>query len=916
LAQKTLSRSTDPLNDLPEDLEEGSPGNLLLIALRQMVARFTETSAVDTEHRKDWDNVINALPRKSPKRPITVKEGRDPKAAAMEWDRRVHKSLRLLREGEDGRALNTLSQLDLAPADDTTLEKLWDLHPPASPSINVAEEGRPSSFLEEILQQTQTPIMQLKPKEVTRALFSSRSCSAPGPSGMGFGDLKKVGASKEGRAILTKIVNAMLEGRIPSGHPLRDSTLIALDKGAGKVRPISVGESLYRLCGRAVLKTHGNNLADILAPHQFGVNIKGGSESIIHLVQSKMRQGPKTVVCMDLKNAFNTVDRTHMRESVRTYAPELLDFFVWDYGRSLTAYWDNCAIESQCGVKQGCPLSPFFFCLALKDILAETSEAYPDVEVMAYLDDITLVGESGRVAAVFSCLSSKLKRIGLLVNPGKTQLLFPEQSRFEASKAWTGLLDEPLLEEALKKEHGIRVLGVPFGPFLTQIGQLQKILLQDNVKLQSLEKAEEQGLPAQAVMRLLCNCISRQANYWMRCMRPSVVSGCLENFKNRLYGFVKRALQQTTELSPEIKTRVDLPVKVGGLGWGVLSADIAYMSAYVASMKTLNDVGKVAFDNPFFKSDGDEILQPKIPEWLKPTQRRLAKEIGEVDTKFQAYTKIPNLQHHLTNKLHQIHIKNLEENENINPVLKSLWACASSRNATAWVYAAPRKGFILDPTEYAKALRLLLGLPQTDFKGKTYLCCKTAKKEGSRVDNLLHHALSCGAEGHAGLMNKRHNALCRILQRAFQEVKIPYDAEVPVVDGRMDIIAHADPCEWLIDVVVTNPMSDGALKKNPKNRKLWAAKDAENVKFGKYKDLKENDRMIIPFAIEATGGFGDSADKLLKLLGRLHRVRCSGLKEVRNFRKLIVAKLSVCLMRYNVYMMDWFLGSEVWETWN
>jgi hypothetical protein len=92
--------------------------------------------------------------------------------------------------------------------------------------------------------------------------------------------------------------------------------------------------------------------------------------------------------------------------------------------------------------------------------------------------------------------------------------------------------------------------------------------------------------------------------------------------------------------------------------------------------------------------------------------------------------------------------------------------------------------------------------------------------------------------------------------------------------------------------------------------KLWAANVAEKKKFHKYAHLKENDREIVPFAVETTGGFGDSADRLLKRLSKLHSIRRAGLGQGKNFRKLLMAKISVCLMRENVYMMDEFVTNR------
>jgi hypothetical protein len=348
---------------------------------------------------------------------------------------------------------------------------------------------------------------------------------------------------------------------------------------------------------------------------------------------------------------------------------------------------------------------------------------------------------------------------------------------------------------------------------------------------------------------------------------------------------------------------------MGGLGWGLLNADIAFMSSFVASMDVLSDCGRLVWDNPFENEDGVDV-PAVVPEWLAPVQTNLVTLLGERDAVFRSYKDTPKLQHHLTAKLHVILREQVFSEGNSTVAMKSIQTCGSARGALAWVYAAPRKGFIFNSTEYAMALRLLLGMPQTDVFHRSTVCCKSDKNiNGSRVDNYLHHALSCGAEGSAGLRDRRHNAICRILQRALREVQVSIDVEAPVKDGRMDIVAHGDTTDWFIDVVITNPLTDGVLERTSKV-KLWAAKVAEKKKFHKYSHLKENDREIVPFSVETTGGFGDSADRLLKRLSKLHSIRRAGLGQGKNFRKLLMAKISVCLMRENVYMMDEFVTNR------
>ena len=156
----------------------------------------------------------------------------------------------------------------------------------------------------------------------------------------------------------------------------------------------------------------------------------------------------------------------------------------------------------------------------------------------------------------------------------------------------------------------------------------------------------------------------------------------------------------------------------------------------------------------------------EVPEWLKPIQERVVELLGQDAAVFGSFWNTPKLQKVLTSKL-------------VKVVLKS----AAAKDALAWVYAAPRKGFIFTPTEYAKALRIMLGLPQTHVLGnRSATCC------GSHVDSLVHHALSCGAENSAGLRTIRHHALCRVLVRALRECRITVEVETKVQHGIMDII--------------------------------------------------------------------------------------------------------------------------------
>lgn len=130
-----------------------------------MVANFMDDDSSVSDHRAAWNAAVGAV-GSSPKHSSTARKNRDP-STNKNGDLRHRKALRLLREGEDGRALEALSQVELAPMDDGTLTKLQELHPPAVASTAGHVTVAPS---EEFSYQEVKPPLQLTTKEVMRGL--------------------------------------------------------------------------------------------------------------------------------------------------------------------------------------------------------------------------------------------------------------------------------------------------------------------------------------------------------------------------------------------------------------------------------------------------------------------------------------------------------------------------------------------------------------------------------------------------------------------------------------------------------------------------------------------------------------------------------------------------------------------------
>ena len=103
--------------------------------------------------------------------------------------------------------------------------------------------------------------------------------------------------------------------------------IIPLDKGAGQVRPIGVGEVLKRIttkCGTKVLK---QDVIEARGPLQLCVGHKSGSEAEIHAVHNIFEADETdAVLLIDATNAFNFLNRAAAWNSgiLEFYAHRLL----------------------------------------------------------------------------------------------------------------------------------------------------------------------------------------------------------------------------------------------------------------------------------------------------------------------------------------------------------------------------------------------------------------------------------------------------------------------------------------------------------------------------------------------------------------------------------------------------------------
>lgn len=277
-------------------------------------------------------------------------------------------------------------------------------------------------------------------REVVRALQCMRLKSAKGPDGVNVESVRRMEKSK---GLITILLNSWLWlGKVPK--VVKENRSILLPKGSeelhdiGNWRPLTISSVLLRLYTKLLASRLLK--ATPLNPRQRGfIKAPGCDENISLMAElidmAKEEKKELAVAFLDLAKAFDTVSHYHVTAALERFKVDkhFIAIAADLYQGATTSFSVTKGVTEQIpinrGVKQGDPLSPILFLMAIDPLMCLLSEQGKGFEVskgvyvsaLAYADDTGIVSNSQQgMVKNLKLVSEFSKATGLKLNVRKS----------------------------------------------------------------------------------------------------------------------------------------------------------------------------------------------------------------------------------------------------------------------------------------------------------------------------------------------------------------------------------------------------------------------------------------------------------------------------------------------------------------
>lgn len=718
---------------------------------RQLMARgLTAPETMKAKERRDRHHA--RMKEQQGALPIP-KEGEEESASmrrAMTW----------ILKGNVRKAGRAMEATPMAPANDGTVEALRRLHPEGEESeVPDVDDSMPSPAVRDV--------------ELRKLIFSRDSWSSPGPDGWSYRMLHELLQADTTGVVFQGIkvfIQDILAGRLSTDdevtkqlrETLTDSTLFALSKPNGGVRPVACGSIFLRLAASYLTRTYAEQIGAAVSLQQYAVPCRpAGVEVIPHAIRLLLDSNPNYVVLsLDAVNAFNAIDRKAVLKAMYSRVPGMARYFSTAYVHPSRLLYDKGGevevILSKEGVKQGDGAAGIAYCITTDKPVQNARDAVPQVIILCYADDAYIIGELGPLMEAAKVYEEEVHEVNLRLNHRKCIMYSPSP---EAE------LQQAIREAAKTKgftvsTEGLTVLGSPVGSETFEKQQVGEAI---DTAIHRLEKYREvwkhslvhpklTGKAVQPLMTMARLCVVSSIMHLLRTTPPSRTREHAERLDKALMDFVFALLEIHPSATParrlDVETRLFLSVEDGGMGLpsARLIADAAYIGSWAAVAQQVAAIPKL-------HSIVDGGLEHGTRHIVQALQARDPYTIVDGTESLQQLCRQPvkRLQHRMTERILHLkrdeYIRILQEGEQ-QPRWMALAALYSAASSAAGAFVTclptePRKQLFDREYRLAAKFRLYANILPPLEPGTTLQCLCGKRYNTTDDEELTHHLLCC-----------------------------------------------------------------------------------------------------------------------------------------------------------------------------
>jgi hypothetical protein len=771
------------------------------------------------------------------------------------------------------------------------------------------------------------------------ALKAIDNGSAPGPSLWTPRLLSYIAEDQEAKKGLLAVMSRLLNGSLsPDLMSLfLASRLLAVPKmkeGARTgLRPIAVGDVFVRLAAK--IGSLGLPSGQVLFPNniQMGINIKGGPQSALHIIQTALQSNKNhVIICTDFANAYNSINRSKIGKAFLDNAllTDLHPLFHALYSQPAPLLIHgkdgvlHSIVSSDTGVRQGDPLSSLAYAMAVEPIYVEVQGKHRDTTVVAVQDDFYIIGPLRAAAEAYISLRTRVAdpSLGLSLCASKCKLFHPSKTPPNSEE-----LKKTAQDLGIQFIHGrLVVLGTPIGEDKDNITEtLRGVVSEYIAKVKPV--LTHKAMAPKIALTLVQKCVIPKMMHLARTLLPSLAADPFRHFDSLVFNLVTDMLKLPKNMSAPLRGHVNLPLKLGGLG--IRSYTKIHRAAFAASLLessvgTQRALQNIKITADLTPSDNAHCVASRLPS-VKEAKAGLLELRNLAPDKIGALlpsrptthiTGLPEpptsnagkLQSGFTAVIDDVTTREIcnDAQHGHNGVLRKKLDL-NKKNPLSRHFLTGSPAVIcqaLSNGDFCSAVRDFLYIPVlSDDEAPPDTKCPMC---GYRTLGLPDHPVGC-----VGMMKKtgftRHEGIVSFLVSTITSVANLTATKFARVEERSALAADLVFCHqagWTFsDVSVVNPLAPSHLNENPG----VSVKSREAVKTKKYASLvgkhphAPEGSDFLAFVVDCNGTLGTQARKLLQRVAK-YAVMFDPSYTEEGFIKFCEKKLYFLLIKYKVMM--------------